>query len=113
MKKEPEQLFFRLSPASTVSTLSLCIVDFFLFKALMIMFGKPSLVASVFAYGQTSSGKTFTMSGITEYTMEDIFAYTQKVRKKLFIIYFTGFYAQLYPLIDALYARSTKKEISS
>lgn len=35
--------------------------------------------ASVFAYGQTSSGKTFTMTGITEYTISDIYDYIQKV----------------------------------
>ncbi|XP_076909195.1 kinesin-like protein KIN-7E isoform X2 [Bidens hawaiensis] len=34
--------------------------------------------ASIFAYGQTSSGKTFTMTGITEYTLADIFDYVQK-----------------------------------
>lgn len=37
--------------------------------------------ASVFAYGQTSSGKTFTMTGITEYTISDIYDYIQKVIK--------------------------------
>lgn len=35
--------------------------------------------ASIFAYGQTSSGKTYTMSGITEFAMNDIFCYIQKV----------------------------------
>lgn len=35
--------------------------------------------ASIFAYGQTSSGKTFTMTGITEYTLADIYDYVQKV----------------------------------
>ncbi|MED6161512.1 Kinesin-like protein KIN-7G [Stylosanthes scabra] len=29
--------------------------------------------ASIFAYGQTSSGKTYTMSGVTEYAIADIF----------------------------------------
>lgn len=37
------------------------------------------LLASIFAYGQTSSGKTYTMSGITEYTLADIYNYIQKV----------------------------------
>lgn len=36
-------------------------------------------LASIFAYGQTSSGKTFTMTGITEYTLADIFNFIQKV----------------------------------
>ena len=35
--------------------------------------------ASIFAYGQTSSGKTYTMSGITEYTVADIYEYLDKV----------------------------------
>lgn len=42
--------------------------------------------ASVFAYGQTSSGKTFTMTGITEYTISDIYDYIQKVIKVKCII---------------------------
>lgn len=37
--------------------------------------------ASVFAYGQTSSGKTYTMSGITEYTVADIYDYIERVTK--------------------------------
>ena len=53
--------------------------------------------ATVFAYGQTSSGKTHTMTGITEYTVADIYDYIKRVRycphlKKrkcsLFCIYF-------------------------
>lgn len=35
--------------------------------------------ASIFAYGQTSSGKTYTMVGITEYSMSDIYDYIEKV----------------------------------
>lgn len=37
------------------------------------------LSASIFAYGQTSSGKTYTMNGITEYAVTDIFDYINKV----------------------------------
>lgn len=37
------------------------------------------LSASIFAYGQTSSGKTYTMSGITEYAVADIYDYIDKV----------------------------------
>lgn len=37
--------------------------------------------ASIFAYGQTSSGKTYTMNGITEYTVADIFDYIHRVLK--------------------------------
>lgn len=39
-----------------------------------------SLLASIFAYGQTSSGKTYTMNGITEQTVADIFDYIHKVQ---------------------------------
>ena len=41
--------------------------------------------ASIFAYGQTSSGKTYTMTGITEFAVADIFDYIFKVRLKKFI----------------------------
>ncbi|XP_061338278.1 kinesin-like protein KIN-7G [Gastrolobium bilobum] len=37
--------------------------------------------SSIFAYGQTSSGKTYTMSGITENTVADIFDYVEKVNE--------------------------------
>lgn len=35
--------------------------------------------ASIFAYGQTSSGKTYTMRGITEYAVADIYEYIDQV----------------------------------
>lgn len=44
--------------------------------------------ATLFAYGQTSSGKTFTMTGITEYTIGDIYDYMQKHREREFILKF-------------------------
>ncbi|CAN4107457.1 unnamed protein product [Withania somnifera] len=34
--------------------------------------------STIFAYGQTSSGKTYTMNGITEFTVADIYDYMQK-----------------------------------
>ncbi|GAB4848492.1 hypothetical protein Ancab_003196 [Ancistrocladus abbreviatus] len=46
--------------------------------------------SSVFAYGQTSSGKTYTMTGITEYTMADIFDYIQKHQERDFILKFSA-----------------------
>lgn len=52
--------------------------------------------ASIFAYGQTSSGKTYTMIGITEYTVADIFDYIHRVLKitvvfvHLAVLYFTN-----------------------
>lgn len=39
--------------------------------------------ASIFAYGQTSSGKTYTMSGITEYTVSDIYDYIEQVTENI------------------------------
>lgn len=39
--------------------------------------------ASIFAYGQTSSGKTYTMTGITEFAVADIFDYIFKVLPKI------------------------------
>jgi len=47
------------------------------------------LSASIFAYGQTSSGKTYTMIGITEYAVADIFDYIRKVVGEK--IYWSGF----------------------
>ncbi|KAH9625982.1 hypothetical protein KSS87_008661 [Heliosperma pusillum] len=46
--------------------------------------------SSVFAYGQTSSGKTFTMTGITEYTMADIFEYIHKHKERNFHLKFSA-----------------------
>ncbi|XP_027077997.2 kinesin-like protein KIN-7E isoform X1 [Coffea arabica] len=46
--------------------------------------------ATLFAYGQTSSGKTFTMTGITEYTIGDIYDYIQKHREREFILKFSA-----------------------
>ncbi|KAJ8545762.1 hypothetical protein K7X08_018345 [Anisodus acutangulus] len=46
--------------------------------------------SSVFAYGQTSSGKTFTMTGITEYAIADIYDYIQKHTERHFILKFSA-----------------------
>ncbi|KAL5713567.1 hypothetical protein ACHQM5_015631 [Ranunculus cassubicifolius] len=46
--------------------------------------------ASIFAYGQTSSGKTYTMSGITEFTVEDIYAYVERHNERTFILKFSA-----------------------
>ncbi|CAI8588613.1 unnamed protein product [Vicia faba] len=46
--------------------------------------------SSIFAYGQTSSGKTYTMSGITECTVEDIFNYIEKHMDREFILKFSA-----------------------
>ncbi|XP_013597801.1 PREDICTED: kinesin-like protein NACK1 isoform X1 [Brassica oleracea var. oleracea] len=42
--------------------------------------------ASVFAYGQTSSGKTYTMSGITDYALADIYDYIAKHKEREFVL---------------------------
>lgn len=39
------------------------------------------LPATIFAYGQTSSGKTYTMNRITQYAVADIYSYIEKVSK--------------------------------
>ncbi|KDP46700.1 hypothetical protein JCGZ_06488 [Jatropha curcas] len=46
--------------------------------------------SSIFAYGQTSSGKTYTMSGITEYTVADIYDYANKHKEREFILKFSA-----------------------
>ncbi|XP_059623526.1 kinesin-like protein KIN-7F [Cornus florida] len=46
--------------------------------------------SSVFAYGQTSSGKTYTMTGITEYTIADIYDYIQKRTEREFTLKFSA-----------------------
>ncbi|XP_058098748.1 kinesin-like protein KIN-7F isoform X2 [Magnolia sinica] len=46
--------------------------------------------SSIFAYGQTSSGKTYTMTGITEYTIADIYDYIQKHEERVFILKFSA-----------------------
>ncbi|OIW11029.1 hypothetical protein TanjilG_22836 [Lupinus angustifolius] len=46
--------------------------------------------SSIFAYGQTSSGKTHTMSGITEYAVEDIYNYIYKHPERQFVLKFSA-----------------------
>lgn len=36
-------------------------------------------LATILAYGETNSGKTYTMTGITEYAVADIYDYIEKV----------------------------------
>ncbi|KAE9616483.1 putative plus-end-directed kinesin ATPase [Lupinus albus] len=42
--------------------------------------------STIFAYGQTSSGKTYTMIGITEYAVADIFDYINKHEERAFVL---------------------------
>ncbi|CAL1384063.1 unnamed protein product [Linum trigynum] len=46
--------------------------------------------ASIFAYGQTSSGKTYTMSGVTKYALADIFDYIYKNQEREFVLKFSA-----------------------
>ncbi|KAL1833788.1 hypothetical protein ACET3Z_003439 [Daucus carota] len=46
--------------------------------------------SSIFAYGQTSSGKTHTMLGITEYTVSDIYDYIQRHEERVFVLKFSA-----------------------
>lgn len=46
--------------------------------------------SSVFAYGQTSSGKTYTMSGITQYALSDIFDHINQQNEREFVLKFSA-----------------------
>ncbi|KAK3124052.1 hypothetical protein QOZ80_8AG0639790 [Eleusine coracana subsp. coracana] len=46
--------------------------------------------SSIFAYGQTSSGKTYTMIGVTEYSVLDIYDYIDKHPEREFILKFSA-----------------------
>ncbi|XP_057968148.1 kinesin-like protein KIN-7E isoform X2 [Malania oleifera] len=46
--------------------------------------------SSIFAYGQTSSGKTYTMSGVTEYALADIYDYMERHKEKEFVLKFSA-----------------------
>ncbi|KAH7566300.1 hypothetical protein JRO89_XS08G0134400 [Xanthoceras sorbifolium] len=63
--------------------------------------------SSVFAYGQTSSGKTYTMSGITEYTMADIYDYIEKHKERNFTLKFSALEIYNESVRDLLSADST------
>ncbi|CAM8907105.1 unnamed protein product [Rhodiola kirilowii] len=46
--------------------------------------------STIFAYGQTSSGKTYTMNGITEYTVADIYDYMGRHEERAFVLKFSA-----------------------
>ncbi|EEF52669.1 ATP binding protein, putative [Ricinus communis] len=46
--------------------------------------------SSIFAYGQTSSGKTYTMDGVTEYAVADIYEYMNKHKEREFVLKFSA-----------------------
>ena len=49
------------------------------------------IAATIFAYGQTSSGKTYTMRGITEKAVHDIYKHILNVSFSNLILLFLGF----------------------
>ncbi|XVE87398.1 hypothetical protein DITRI_Ditri18aG0114300 [Diplodiscus trichospermus] len=63
--------------------------------------------SSVFAYGQTSSGKTYTMIGITEYAMADIYDYIKRHKEREFILKFSAMEIYNESVRDLLSADST------
>ncbi|KAK4744771.1 hypothetical protein SAY87_011083 [Trapa incisa] len=63
--------------------------------------------SSIFAYGQTSSGKTYTMSGITEYAVSDIYDYIEKHREREFVLKFSAMEIYNEAVRDLLSADST------
>ncbi|CAL1384840.1 unnamed protein product [Linum trigynum] len=63
--------------------------------------------ASIFAYGQTSSGKTYTMNGITEYTVADIFDYINRHEERAFVLKFSAIEIYNEAIRDLLSADNT------
>lgn len=58
--------------SSCIHHLVYCLKDSF-------SYSRTSFAATIFAYGQTSSGKTFTMRGITESAVNDIYEHIKFV----------------------------------
>ncbi|KAJ4961127.1 hypothetical protein NE237_021037 [Protea cynaroides] len=63
--------------------------------------------SSIFAYGQTSSGKTCTMSGITDYSVADIFYYIKRHEERAFVLKFSAMEIYNEVVRDLLIADST------
>lgn len=61
-------------------------VDFYYHMLIDFFFVWNILPATFFAYGQTSSGKTYTMGGITEYAIQDIYDYIDTVNEIYFVL---------------------------
>ncbi|EMS46463.1 Kinesin-related protein 11 [Triticum urartu] len=63
--------------------------------------------SSIFAYGQTSSGKTYTMVGITEHSMAEIYAYIDQHPDREFILKFSAMEIYNEAVMDLLSSDAT------
>ncbi|KAL0395544.1 UNVERIFIED_CONTAM: Kinesin-like protein KIN-7H [Sesamum calycinum] len=72
--------------------------------ALSVVHGMNS---TIFAYGQTSSGKTYTMTGITNYAIADIYEYIQTHPERDFVLKFSAMEIYNESVRDLLSADST------
>ncbi|KAE8667388.1 Kinesin-like protein NACK2 [Hibiscus syriacus] len=64
--------------------------------------------STIFAYGQTSSGKTYTMTGITEYTVADIFDYINRHEERAFVLKFSAIEIYNEAIRDLLNSENTQ-----
>ncbi|KAE8725603.1 Kinesin-like protein NACK1 [Hibiscus syriacus] len=64
--------------------------------------------SSIFAYGQTSSGKTYTMTGITEYAVADIFDYINRHEERAFVLKFSAIEIYNEAIRDLLNSENTQ-----
>ncbi|XP_040964850.1 kinesin-like protein KIN-7E isoform X2 [Gossypium hirsutum] len=64
--------------------------------------------STIFAYGQTSSGKTYTMTGITEYTVADIFDYINRHKERAFVLKFSAIEIYNEAIRDLLSSENTQ-----
>ncbi|CAN6541322.1 unnamed protein product [Malus baccata var. baccata] len=62
--------------------------------------------ATIFAYGQTSSGKTFTMRGITENAVRDIFEHIKNMPEREFVLKFSALEIYNETVVDLLKRKS-------
>ncbi|XP_071691739.1 kinesin-like protein NACK2 [Rutidosis leptorrhynchoides] len=58
--------------------------------------------ATIFAYGQTSSGKTYTMRGIAENVIHDIYAHIQKAEERSYALKFSALEIYNETVVDLL-----------